>query len=173
MKKWYMLTLVGKDQPGIVARITETLLTGDCNLGEASMIRLGVNFTMMLMVEYEGSEDELKDLLAGTSRDLNLHQHVDMIDGELHSHLQPDVCISVYGADRSGIVARVASLLADAGVNILQLESSVGGTTDKPIYIMQIDAHAAKGVAAVEKALTIVKDEGINVSMTPIDTMVG
>jgi peptide deformylase len=39
-EKWFMLTLVGKDRPGIVAQITRALYEGDCNLGEASMVRL-------------------------------------------------------------------------------------------------------------------------------------
>lgn len=173
MKKWYMLTLVGKDRPGIVARISNTLLQHDCNLGEASMIRLGVNFTIMLMVEFSGSMDELAQMLSGDAEALDLHLHIDQIDGELHQHVTPDVCITVYGADRSGIVARVTQSLADAGLNILQLESSVGGTQDKPIYIMQIDGHAAKGIEPVEATLQDIKKEGIDVSITPIDTMVG
>ena len=46
MKKWFMLILVGKDQPGIVAQITRALYEGEYNLGEASMVRLGGNFTV-------------------------------------------------------------------------------------------------------------------------------
>ncbi|MEW8430322.1 MAG: amino acid-binding protein, partial [gamma proteobacterium symbiont of Ctena orbiculata] len=41
---WQMLTLVGEDQPGIVARVTDALYRGGCTLGETSMIRLGGNF---------------------------------------------------------------------------------------------------------------------------------
>jgi glycine cleavage system transcriptional repressor len=48
---WHMLTVVGADRPGIVAKLTEALFRGGCNLGEASMARLGGNFCMMLMVE--------------------------------------------------------------------------------------------------------------------------
>ena len=45
-----MLTLVGEDQPGIVAAVTEALFAKGMNLGEASMLRLGGNFTVMMMV---------------------------------------------------------------------------------------------------------------------------
>ncbi|MCG7961385.1 MAG: amino acid-binding protein, partial [Candidatus Thiodiazotropha taylori] len=41
--KWQMLTLVGEDQPGIVAQVTDALFRGGCTLGEASMLRLGGN----------------------------------------------------------------------------------------------------------------------------------
>jgi len=51
---WYMLTLVGRDRPGIVARVTRALYAGGCHLGETSMMRLGGNFTIMMMVQYGG-----------------------------------------------------------------------------------------------------------------------
>ena len=50
MKSWKMLTLVGEDQPSIVAKVTQTLYRGGWNLGEASMIRLGGSFSIMMMV---------------------------------------------------------------------------------------------------------------------------
>jgi len=63
MKKWFMVTLVGKDQPGIVAKLTLALFENDCNLGEASMTRLGGNFTIILMVQFSGLEGELERIL--------------------------------------------------------------------------------------------------------------
>ena len=45
-----MLALVGKDRPGIVAEVTHVLYEMKGNLGETSMVRLGGNFTIMLMV---------------------------------------------------------------------------------------------------------------------------
>ena len=43
------------------------------------------------------------------------------------------------GADRAGIVAQVTGQAAAAGLNILDLESDVGGTESHPIYILQIE----------------------------------
>ena len=63
MKHWYMLTLVGKDRSGIVAHISAALFDGGCNLGEASMIRLGGNFTIMMMVEFDGTNHALQHYL--------------------------------------------------------------------------------------------------------------
>ena len=50
MSNWYMLTVVGRDRPGIVSQVTLALYKGGGNLGEASMVRLGGNFSIMLMV---------------------------------------------------------------------------------------------------------------------------
>ncbi len=173
MTSWYMLTLVGKDQAGIVSQITAALFNGGCNLGEASMNRLGVNFTMMLMVEFDGSVDALTSMVTPVTQGLGLQHHIDGIDGKLHQHDSRDVCLSVYGADRAGIVANVTDALAAAGLNILELESSVGGTDEKPIYIMQIDGHAANGLKSIEVAVEQIRKSGIEITLNTTDTMIG
>lgn len=173
MNKWYMLTVVGRDRPGIVAHLTDALYQGGCNLGEASMMRLGGNFTIMLMVQFEGAIKALDDLIEPVADSLDLHRHIDQIEGHLHEHVVPDVRITVYGADRAGIVAKVTGALAEAGLNILDLESDVAGTADKPIYVMHIEGCAREGVEALRSALDIVAKEGVNVTLSPVETMVG
>jgi glycine cleavage system transcriptional repressor len=173
MKHWYMLTVVGKDRPGIVAHLSSALFDGGCNLGEASMIRLGGNFTIMLMVQFDGSLKSLHDMVAPVAESLSLHLHVDHIDAKLHQHLEPDVRITVYGADRAGIVARITGALAEAGLHVLDMETSVAGTEAKPIYIMQIEGHAAEGVDALQSALDVVAEKGIEAQLETIDTLIG
>lgn len=174
MSNWYMLTLVGEDRPGIVARVTAALFDGGCNLGEAAMARLGGNFSIMLMVQAGGNERSLSGLLETVVDSLGLRMHVDAIEGRLHEHLVPDVCVRVFGADRSGIVAQVTGALAEAGLNILDLESDVGGTEAQPLYIMTIEGQATEGIDALRSALEVVaRDEGVDVEISPIDTLIG
>ena len=174
MKRWYMLTVVGKDRPGIVAHVTSALYEGGCNLGEASMMRLGGNFTIMLMVQHDGTLKSLQQILEPVVESMDLHMHVDKIEGHLHEHLIPDVRISVFGADRAGIVATVTNVLSGAGLHILNLESDVGGTAEQPIYIMHIEGLAREGVEALRSALAVVESgDGIEAKLHPIETMVG
>ncbi len=170
---WYMLTLVGRDRAGIVAHITHALYEGGCNLGEASMMRIGTNFSIMMMVQHDGTANSLKKLLQTEAESLGLHLHIDKIEGGLHHHHEPDVRITVYGADRAGIVAHVTGALAEAGLDILDLTSDVGGTKADPIYILHIEGQAQEGISALESALRIVKKEGVETQITPIDTLVG
>lgn len=173
MDKWYMLTLVGKDRPGIVAHVTAALYEGGCDLGESSMLRLGDSFTIMMMVKFPGNLHALQELVAPVAESMGLHLHVDRIEGHLHRHIEPDVHIVVYGADRPGIVAHVTQALAEAGLNIVNLDTDVGGSEAAPIYIMHIDGVATEGVAALESALAIVTAEGVEAQLTPIETMIG
>ena len=169
---WHMLTVVGADRPGIVAQLTETLFRGGCNLGEASMARLGGNFSIMLMVEGADAA-ALERLVRPVTDALDLRLHPDPIHGGLHQHVEPNVQVTVHGADRPGIVAQVTAVLADAGLNILDLNTDVGGTTERPIYVMLIDGHAAKGVAGVEHAIAPLRAGGIEVRVAALDTMIG
>jgi len=172
--KWFMVTLIGKDRPGIVSHVTAALYDGGGNLGETSMMRLGGNFSIMMMVEFSGRTKELHDVLSTVTDSLDLHLHIDQIDPKLHEHRIPDVRISVYGADRAGIVSKVTAVLAEAGLNILDLESDVAGDKDKPLYIMHIEGEASKGVKALESALQIVKEEhGVDAQLVEIDTLIG
>lgn len=172
MLNWYMLTLVGKDRPGIVAKVTTALFEADCNLGETSMIRLGQNFTVMMMVQ--GSDaDRLRGALQPVIDELQLTLHIDAIEPGLHQRPVPDVCIRVHGADRAGIVSQVTSRAEQAGLNILDLESDVGGTEAEPIYILQIEGVAAQGVEAIRAALAPLQSDGVKVDVHVIDTLIG
>lgn len=173
MRHWYMITLVGADRPGIVAKVTAALFDGGANLGEATMVRLGGNFTIMLMVQHDGNTHSLENLLEPVVDSLGLRLHVDRIEGHLHQHLIPDVRITVYGADRAGIVAQVTGALAEAGLNILDLQSDVGGTAEKPVYIMSIEGQATEGLEGLQSAMDIFARDGIDVEVEPIETLIG
>ena len=172
MSDWYMLTLVGQDKPGIVAAVTQTLYAAGMSLGEASMIRLGGNFTIMLMVSAGGAEQEVLDVVEPVARDLGLRLHVNaMQEGGLHKHRLPNYQVRVTGADRAGIVAQVTGVLAAEGFNILELESDVVGTDARPVYIMNIAGYAEADLETLQQALAGL--EGIDVRVSAVETLIG
>ncbi len=171
MAHWQMLTLVGKDQPGIVAAVSEVLYKNNANLGEAAMQRLGGNFTIMMMVDHDGSAEELLSIVTPVAARFGLKEHVDVIDARLHAHLQADVSISLYGADRAGIVAGATRLLAQAGLHILELHTDVAGTEDKPVFVMEISGHAAQGIDALRQAVSTLDD--LEIHIQPVQTLIG
>ena len=173
MSNWTMLTLVGADRPGIVARVTRALYGAGCNLGEASMIRLGGNFTIMLMVGGERSREEVRAALEPVAEELGLRLHLDSVRGGLHEHLVPNIQLRVAGADRAGIVADVTEILADQGFNILELESDVAGDAAKPVYIMNIQGFCDRTLESLEEALSGLASKGISVDVAPIDVLIG
>ncbi len=170
MSEWKMLTLVGEDRPGIVSRITRTLFELGCALGETSMIRLGGNFTIMMMVSGDG---EIQAQLPPVAESLGLRMHLDPISGGLHQHRFANYQVRVSGADRPGIVAQVTGALADAGFNILELESDVAGSEQKPVYIMQIQGYSEALLEDLEGAVNAVSGGDVDVTLSPIETLIG
>jgi glycine cleavage system transcriptional repressor len=173
MSNWYMVTVVGHDQPGIVAGLSRVLTEGGWSLGESSMARLGGNFTIMMMVQGEGSESDLGRVIDPVGASLGLHVHIDGIQAELHQHPDPNVQVRVYGADRTGIVADVTGDLAEAGLTILDLNSEVSGTTDAPVYVMVLDGFVENGATALDSAVQRLNRKGLKVDVEPIDLLVG
>jgi glycine cleavage system transcriptional repressor len=171
--KWQMLTLVGEDQPGIVAQVTDALYRGGCTLGETSMLRLGGNFTIMMMVNGGVSEQGLSDCIEPVANELGLRFHLDPMRGGLHQHRVPNFQVRVNGADRAGIVAKVTGLLAESGFNILELDSDVVGSQDEPVYIMTIQGYAEETLETLEDALKRLEADEIDVHISPVETLIG
>ncbi len=168
-----MLTIVGTDRPGIVARITEALYQNGWTLGEASMMRLGGSFTIMMMVSSGEFNQALEPVLQPVIGELGLRMHVDAISGGLHQHVYPNIQVRVSGADRTGIVAQVTGALADAGFNILELQSDVAGDADSPLYIMCIQGVADQPVEVLQAAVDQLELAAVDVKVSPVDTMIG
>jgi len=131
------------------------------------MSRLGENFTIMLMAEIDTDETALRRQLDPFALKMQLHVHIDRVEGRLHRRVEPNVHITVHDADRSGVVAQVLSTLTAAGLNILDLNSDVGGTVDKPIYILVIDGYVQGGAPSIAHALEPIRLSGIEVQLTP------
>ena len=174
MKNSYMLTLVGADATGIVASVTSDLSKANCNLGETSMLRLGGSFSILMVVDTDLSSQELQDALEVTLNTFNLKLHIDDLDEIDHQQITPDVRIGVYGADSPGIVAKATNILARAGLNITNLSSDfAGGKGNKAIYVLSISGQATQGYVALEEAVAELKASNLEVSLEPIQLLVG
>ena len=173
MNNWYMLTLMGEDRKGIVAAVTQALFQRGITLGETSMLRLGGNFTIMMMVAADLDAGELQEALADAVNAMGLTLHIDPMRGGLHQHITPNLIVRVSGADRAGIMARVTGALAEVEFNILDLESDVAGSAEKPVYIMQIVGISETPLEELEAAVNGIRDEGIEVNISPLETLVG
>jgi len=56
MKKYYVLSAIGKDRPGIVADVSELIFECGCNLEDSSMTLLGDHFALLVVLSGEGEE---------------------------------------------------------------------------------------------------------------------
>src|SRR2546428_8763324 len=67
MRRWFALSAIGRDRPGIVADLAGLIYECDCNLEDSSMTVLGSEFAVLLLLSCEG-EDVERRLTAGCKR---------------------------------------------------------------------------------------------------------
>jgi len=168
------VTAVGTDRPGIVAAVSKVLYDAGTNIEDSRMAILGGHFAMMLIVALPaGSDpDALEAALAESARALDLVVSVRPVAEAPAEHAEgAPFVVSVYGADRPGIVHRVSSLLAERRINISDLATHViEGETPVYVMILEVTLPAGADDAAIAGELKALADDlGIDVSMRPMD----
>jgi glycine cleavage system transcriptional repressor len=162
----YAVSVVGKDQPGIVAGITKVLFRLGCNIADSSCTMLAGEFAMILIVSHPRpfSKGHLFEELKPVCEELGMSLAVRTLhnDEVTRQEAVGEICmVSVYGADQPGIVYRVTSELAGRGINISDLNTKLVGTIDEPVYIMMLEAVLPEGETpeTLETMLADLKNE--------------
>ena len=125
------------------------------------MTRLRGEFTMMVMVRLPSdlSPDRLTARMTPFTEPLGLTVLCRELPGQAAApQAQTEIqayMLSVYGADRPGIVAKVARLVADHGGNITDMNTRVIGTPERPVYVMLLEVlfPSAQEPTQLESAL--------------------
>ena len=84
-------------------------------------------------------------------------------------HTEATHLLSVYGADRPGIVAGVTRALADVDANIIDLETQVIGDRDEPVYAMLIELEADDDAQVATAASAACETLGVDHTLRRID----
>ena len=140
----FALTVVGRDRPGIVSQVTEILYQTGCNIADSSCSILGGQFAMILILSHPDytSGDDFGEVFAPLEEaGLSVLLRTLKPGGEKRPDLFGEICmISVYGADKPGIVFRVANILGKHQINITDLNTKLIGSEERPVYVMMIEA---------------------------------
>jgi glycine cleavage system transcriptional repressor len=141
----FILTVVGKDHPGIIAGIAGTLYEYECNILELSQTVLSDEFAMILLLhptretDTQKLEKSLRDRCETLEVTYTLRAATTTTAPPMSECGDPKgkVIITVIGADRIGIVAEVTKVLADMDINIIELSTAPSYMVhDEPQYTM-------------------------------------
>ena len=172
----FVLSLTGRDRPGIVSAVTRVLLDHALNLEDAEMAILRGHFAVMLVlaapteVDERALRDDLERLRASVPLETVSLTEVPALDPDAApaSH-----AISVYGADHPGIVHGVAEALAGGNVNVVGMSTRVlGEDGGEPIYVILLEVTLPPSLdeAGLERLLADVGEkQGVDVSVRPLD----
>lgn len=140
----FALTIIGRDHPGIVAKVTKTLFELGCNIADSSCTILGGQFAMILIISHPqfDTRESFGNAFEAMKEDgLSVFLRTLQPGGEAAPNLQGELClISVYGSDKPGIVYPVVKELGDRQINITDLNTKLVGSMERPVYVMMIEA---------------------------------
>lgn len=161
----FALTIIGRDRPGIVSRVTEILYRLGCNIADSSCSILGGQFAMILIISHPeiADKENFGDAFAPLEESgLSVFLRTLKPGGEKHPEMRGELCmISVYGSDKPGIVYRVAKELGDRQVNITDLNTKLVGSEKRPVYVMMIEAMLPEEMTTedISRIVNRLKDE--------------
>jgi glycine cleavage system transcriptional repressor len=168
-----VVAAVGPDQPGIVAEFTRVFLDRNCNLEDTSMTVLRGQFAMMLVVDAPPgiSPKDLEIDLREATKLFGLVVSVWPVDERMaESPPGNPWTVSIYGADRPGIVHGITRALAEQDVNIIDLSTRLVGEEDQAIYSMVLEVTIPPGVDTDDLQRELVKvasSLGVEASLHP------
>ena len=159
MKKM-IISVLGKDRPGIIAAVARILFEQDCNIENVSQTILQNEFSGIFIVGVPPS-------LTGT----DLHRHLD--DGltpmGLHVYEKPlspvdaektpvdsePFVVTTKGPDRKGLVAAITAIMAAHRVNVTNLQAVFKGGDDPNANIMiyEVDIPTAANQQMLRREL--------------------
>jgi glycine cleavage system transcriptional repressor len=144
MRRWFAVSAIGRDRPGIVADLAELIYECDCNLEDSRMTILGSEFAVLLLLSGQG--DDVERRLSSGCKRLEWEKRLTVFIRPLDEPAAGDSprgtpleCV-VTGVDKAGIVARVARTVADHGANITDLHSDLRPEPESgtPMYTLRL-----------------------------------
>ena len=179
MKRWFALSAIGRDRPGIVADLAELIYECDCNLEDSSMTILGSEFAVLLLLTGEG--EKVEERLSAACKRVEWEKRLTVFFRPLDGEPMPygvaanrPLELHATGVDKAGIVAKVARCLASHNINITQMSTSSRPEpqTGTPIYSMRIVMNAPERLdqSALRRELdSIAAALHIELTLQPLD----
>ena len=172
-KESILISASGRDQPGIVDRVSGAIFDAGANLEDSRMAILGGEFALFVLVG--GTAEQLAAVRAS----------LDEVSGELDLTLQvkpvaaaqpgADVIgyrLQAVSLDHPGIVHKLTGLLRTRGVNVASLETSLAQApvTGTPIFSldMEVQVPVDQPVNELREELqSLAAEENIDVTFLP------
>ncbi|HYA38471.1 MAG TPA: glycine cleavage system protein R [Candidatus Methylomirabilis sp.] len=124
MKKYFVISALGKDRPGIVNQLSQIVLDCGCNIEDSRMTVLGGEFAMLIMVSGHWSAiTRLERQLPALEKKLELTILSKHTESRATAQDRVPYVVDVVVMDHPGIVRDVADFFASREINIEELST--------------------------------------------------
>ena len=159
MKTYFILSAIGKDRPGIVADVSEVIYECGGNIEDSSMSLLRNHFALQLLFSTE--REEARQKLSSSLKRLELEKNLTVFYSsitfeEAHPTAKEPTDhfeIATSGVDHAGIVFKVCRLLADRGINIVDMATHRVLSAESGTPLFEMDIHIEVPQTISEEAL--------------------
>ena len=166
------VTAIGRDRPGIVAGLTGVLVDAGGNIDDSQMSILHGQFAVMLIVSVpDGTAvDGLQGDLDEAGRTLGLDAVTVCPVSELERGPNPTHVVTVYGADRPGIVHEVARVMAERNIDITDLKTRRTASGEGHLYTLMMEVAVEGDPSELEQAVSeMAAATGVDASVTELE----
>ncbi|MEM6332757.1 MAG: ACT domain-containing protein [Planctomycetota bacterium] len=177
MRRSLIITLLGPDRTGLVDAVAARIAAVGANWVESKLTRLAGHFAGVVRVDADpDAVDPLRRSLDGLT-DEGLTVHIALADEpDPATPADPATALRVVfvGHDRPGIVRDIAHALADLGVNVDDLATSVTSApmTGEPMFTAAVLARRPPGIdpaALIDRLEALAADCDLDLAVDPPD----
>ncbi|SLM28577.1 conserved hypothetical protein [Desulfamplus magnetovallimortis] len=142
-----IITVLGKDKPGIVASVAKSLYQMDCNIQNVNQMILQNEFAGFFVIDHP-PELDMEKITSRLTKDLEgkkLQVYIDELASpanglsngyEIDSGSEETFLITTIGPDQKGLVAKFTEIIAEFNVNITNLKAVFKGGDEPSANIM-------------------------------------
>lgn len=148
-----ILLATGRDRPGIVDRISGLLLECRCNLEDSRMAILGGEFALIVLItaapgDLQRAEERLPRLAGELELTLQIKPTLAGPGARGGGPHAIRYRIRAVAMDHPGIVHRLTRILAESGVNVARLDTSISNApvSGTPIFSIDLEAEVPASV---------------------------
>ncbi len=147
MKQSLVMTVIGKDRPGLVKSLSAIIEKHGGNWEESRMVQLAGEFAGLLHVNVSAERVAELETALGRLEKLSVTVARAPEETPLPTAIQV-IELEVEGQDHPGIVHHVAEVVASRGINIEELETELGSApmTGQKMFRAQARLQAPKSV---------------------------
>ncbi len=159
-----LITLVGKDRPGVTSAIFQTLSRAGVEVVDIEQIVLRRRLILGVLVTVPRDWKRLRDQVEMVANDLGMTVDVDRGVGDNRQRPEGRSHVTVIGAPlKARAFAAVAGRIADAGANIDRIERMARyPVTAIDLFVSGADTDALRTVLSVEAAV-----QGLDIAVQP------
>jgi len=143
----YVLNVMADDRPGIVAAVSRAVVDAGGNIDACSQTVLCGYFTLIMVVSFPSplvEQSLLASLTQPGGRDSGFGVQIRPFEPQRCQAMpagSENFVVTCFGPDCPGVIYRFSALLADKGINIVDLYGQLEGDRFVLISQVQIPAH--------------------------------